>query len=102
MSGKDQWGAQYNNNGYNNAGPNPGYSQTYAPPPGPPQGYPPPQGEYDQKSPYEGDRFKPKKRINDPIILILFVLTVRPHGTIKFGALSDDANSLLALLLSPP
>lgn len=27
----------------------------------------------DTKSPYEGERFKPKKRINDPIFLILFI-----------------------------
>ncbi|PPQ98607.1 hypothetical protein CVT24_003940 [Panaeolus cyanescens] len=47
-------------------GPTPGYAQQY---------YPPPQNSYgDIKDPYEGERFKPKKRINDPIFLILFVL----------------------------
>ena len=30
----------------------------------------------DQKSPYEGDRFKPKTRINDPFFLIFFILQV--------------------------
>ncbi|KAJ7462311.1 plasma-membrane choline transporter-domain-containing protein, partial [Mycena galericulata] len=28
----------------------------------------------DTKSPYENDRFKPKRRINDPIVLVLFLL----------------------------
>ncbi|KAG6832025.1 hypothetical protein H0H87_003005 [Tephrocybe sp. NHM501043] len=28
----------------------------------------------DQKSPYEGDRFKPKRTINDPFFLAFFVL----------------------------
>ncbi|KAF9049737.1 plasma-membrane choline transporter-domain-containing protein [Panaeolus papilionaceus] len=47
-------------------GPTPGYAQQY---------YPPQQANYgDVKDPYEGERFKPKKRINDPIFLILFVL----------------------------
>ncbi|GLB37068.1 putative CTL (choline transporter-like) family protein [Lyophyllum shimeji] len=49
-------------------GPTPNYGGGYG-------GYAPtPQQPYDQKSPYEGERFKPKKRINDPIFLILFVL----------------------------
>lgn len=30
----------------------------------------------DVKDPYAGGRFKPKKKINDPIFLILFVLQV--------------------------
>lgn len=52
-------------------GPAPYYAQTsYAPPP--------PQPGYggDSKSPYAGERFKPKKRINDPIFLILFIAQV--------------------------
>jgi len=55
------------------------YQQQYAP-----QGQPPP-SEYPQyeKSPYENGRFKPKKRINDPIFLILFVLVF-----LGFAALS--------------
>ncbi|KAI0369721.1 DUF580-domain-containing protein [Pilatotrama ljubarskyi] len=53
-------------------GPAPVYAQSYAPPP-PQPAYG--QGGYggDYKSPYEGERFKPKKRINDPIFLILFI-----------------------------
>ncbi len=62
-------------------GPTPNYAPNY-----PPQGaYGQPaygQGEYgggysDQKDPYAGERFKPKKRINDPIFLILFIAQVR-------------------------
>ncbi|EIW63547.1 DUF580-domain-containing protein [Trametes versicolor FP-101664 SS1] len=50
-------------------GPAPYYAQTsYAPPPPPQPGY-----GGDSKSPYAGERFKPKKRINDPIFLILFI-----------------------------
>ncbi|KAG5640765.1 hypothetical protein DXG03_007253 [Asterophora parasitica] len=59
-------------------GPTPSYGfQGYGPPPH--QGYAPPphQPAYDQKSPYEGDRFKPKKTINDPIVLALFILQVK-------------------------
>ncbi|KAK7057181.1 plasma-membrane choline transporter-domain-containing protein [Favolaschia claudopus] len=65
----------YNNNQYQSnpyqpgapPGPSPEYATQYAPPP--------PQPFYnDTKSPYENDRFKPKKRINDPIILVLFIL----------------------------
>lgn len=47
-------------------GPTPNYGGGY--------GYAPPPPTYDQKSPYEGDRFKPKKKINDPIFLVLFIL----------------------------
>ncbi|KAJ6625642.1 plasma-membrane choline transporter-domain-containing protein, partial [Mycena sp. CBHHK59/15] len=42
----------------------------------------------DSKSPYDGDRFKPKKRINDPIVLVLFVLQF-----LGFAALSGIAIS---------
>jgi hypothetical protein len=57
--------------------PSPGYTPNYYPPPGPPQPYQEQAGyNADQKSPYEGDRFKPKKRINDPIFLIFFLLQV--------------------------
>jgi hypothetical protein len=53
---------------------NPGPSEPYAP-----QYYPPPNQSYPQetKSPYEGDRFKPKNKVNDPIFLVLFILQVR-------------------------
>ena len=54
-------------------GPTPNYAPQYAPPPGPPtDGY-----GGDQKSPYEGDRFRPRKRVNDPLFLIFFVAQVR-------------------------
>jgi hypothetical protein len=52
-------------------GPNPNYGQPY---------YPPEQPilyDGDSKDPYEGGRFKPKKTINDPIFLILFILQVK-------------------------
>jgi hypothetical protein len=55
-------------------GPTPQYANTYAPPSQP---YPPPSEPYydgDNKSPYENNRFKPKKKINDPIFLLLFIL----------------------------
>ena len=65
-------------------GPTAPYAEQYAPQPsyGQPQyGYgqnPSGEGGYngDQKNPYEGDRFKPKKRINDPAFLILFIAQV--------------------------
>ncbi|KAJ6593905.1 integral to plasma membrane protein [Mycena capillaripes] len=63
-------------------GPTPNYApQQYAPPPQPFY-------ENDMKSPYENDRFKPKKRINDPIVLVLFVLQF-----LGFAALSGIAIS---------
>lgn len=65
---KDQWGAQPPPAGHApvfNTG-----SAPYAPP----ANYPP--QNYDAKSPFEGERFKPKKKINDPIILIFFILQV--------------------------
>lgn len=34
----------------------------------------PTQPTYHSKSPYEGDRFRPTKRINDPIFLVFFIL----------------------------
>ncbi|KAI0743617.1 DUF580-domain-containing protein [Daedaleopsis nitida] len=55
-------------------GPAPGPTPNYAPP-----NYPRHKAGYgqgyngDQKDPYAGERFKPKKRINDPIFLILFI-----------------------------
>ncbi|CAA7263158.1 unnamed protein product [Cyclocybe aegerita] len=62
-------------------GPTPEYAQqpNYAPPPQP-------YGGGDVKNPYEGDRFKPKKKINDPIFLVLFVLQL-----LGFAALSGIA-----------
>ena len=54
--------------------------------PGPPSNYPAPSGpppvaqsDYgsDTKDPYAGGRFTPKKKINDPVFLILFIAQVR-------------------------
>lgn len=54
-------------------GPNPNYGQ-------PAPYYPPEQPilyNGDSKDPYEGGRFKPKKTINDPVFLVLFILQVK-------------------------
>ena len=53
---------------------NPGTSQPYASsaPPQPPYD----EGGYDYNKAYEGDRFKPKTRLNDPVFLILFIAQV--------------------------
>ncbi|KAF5348744.1 hypothetical protein D9758_006837 [Tetrapyrgos nigripes] len=62
--------------GYNyNSAQSPAYPPYPGPTPAYGQPYQPPQGEYatDVKNPYEGDRFKPKKKVNDPIFLILFI-----------------------------
>lgn len=52
-------------------GPTPNYAGPYAPPSAPP---PNENGHYDQKSPYEGERFKPRKRLNDPFFFVFFLL----------------------------
>ncbi|KAF9452389.1 integral to plasma membrane protein [Macrolepiota fuliginosa MF-IS2] len=69
-------------------GPTPNYTQSYPPPDA--YGRAPPVQPYDSdaKDPYDEGRFKPKKRINDPIFLILFVATV-----LGFAALSGIALS---------
>ncbi|KAL0955969.1 hypothetical protein HGRIS_002152 [Hohenbuehelia grisea] len=77
---KPQWGAQPQQP-YMPVGPSPGYTPqyntTYAPPP-------PQQPAYnDAKSPYDGDRFKPKKRINDPIFLIFFILQLLGYAALS-------------------
>jgi hypothetical protein len=57
-------------------GPNPNYGQPapYYNPPEQPILY-----NGDSKDPYEGGRFKPKKTINDPVFLALFILQVKLH-----------------------
>jgi len=72
---KDQWGVQPRGGTQGGTGPVPGYPQNIQPP-GPHHASYRAEGSYsvEQKSPYEGDRFKPQKRINDPIFLIFFVL----------------------------
>ncbi|TDL26138.1 DUF580-domain-containing protein [Rickenella mellea] len=66
---------------------NPGYSQPYAPPAQPPpqqaQGY----GDY--KSPYEGERFKPKKRFKDPIFLVFFILQLAGFAALSGIVISE-------------
>lgn len=58
-------------------GPTPSYSQSYPPTGASEQNAPfVPSYEDDTKIPYNGGRFQPKKRINDPIFLVLFILTV--------------------------
>jgi hypothetical protein len=70
---KYQWGTQLGQpaTGYTpvQAGPVPGFSRPYAE-------QPHMQHVTDTKSPYEGDRFKPKKKVNDPVFLIFFILQV--------------------------
>ncbi|KAF8625430.1 hypothetical protein AX15_005390 [Amanita polypyramis BW_CC] len=63
-------------------GPTPGYALTYQYAPTPTQ------PTYNSKSPYEGDRFRPRKRVNDPILLVLFILQL-----LGFAALSGIAIS---------
>ncbi|KAG8892407.1 putative choline transporter, neither null mutation nor overexpression affects choline transport, partial [Tulasnella sp. 403] len=64
--------------------PNPGQSQPYAP------SYPqqPPQNTYAEKT-GEYERFKPKKRVNDPIFLVLFILQLAGYAVVSGLALSD-------------
>jgi len=85
-SDKNQWGGQQSNAGYQPVY-QPGPTPHYAPPAEPPtgnHGY-----RADQKSPYEGDRFKPKKRINDPFFLIFFVLQFAAFVVLSALAISE-------------
>ncbi|PSS37822.1 hypothetical protein PHLCEN_2v290 [Hermanssonia centrifuga] len=80
---KDQWGGQPYEPVYQ-PGPQPQYGgPSYAPPP-PNNGY-----SLDQKSPYEGGRFAPKKRINDPIFLVLFILQFAGFVVVSALAISE-------------
>lgn len=68
-----QGGYQQMNTPQNAHFPNPGHSAPYAPPP-PPQVYKSGGNGYgNEKDPYANGRFKPEKRVNDIIFLILFV-----------------------------
>lgn len=57
----------------------------------------------DSKNPYEGDRFKPKSKVNDPIFLVFFILQVRAHDWFEHLTLicgissSPDSAPFLAL-----
>ncbi|KAF9566775.1 DUF580-domain-containing protein [Agrocybe pediades] len=66
-----------------NPGPSANYAEPYYVPPNQPL------NQYsDAKDPYEGGRFKPKKTINDPIFLILFVLQLLGYAAVSGIALS--------------
>ncbi|KAI0062896.1 DUF580-domain-containing protein [Artomyces pyxidatus] len=69
----------------------PGRPQPYAPNPYAPNQPPPPpeyhQG-YGEKSAYEGDRFKQRKVLNDPLILIFFILQFAGFCVVSGLALS--------------
>ncbi|KAL5506999.1 PNS1 [Sanghuangporus vaninii] len=71
----------------------PGVSQPYAPG-GPP---PPEAGGYgynaDVKNPYEGERFKPKKRVKDPVFLVLFIAQLVGFCIVSGIVLSSWINS---------
>ncbi|CAL1707153.1 unnamed protein product [Somion occarium] len=94
----NQWGAQ----------PGHTYSPVYQPGPTPQYGQPgypfpptsvPPPAEYgggygaDHKSPFEGDRFKPKKRVNDIFFLIFFILQFAGFVVLSAFAISQWVKS---------
>ncbi|KIY62144.1 DUF580-domain-containing protein [Cylindrobasidium torrendii FP15055 ss-10] len=72
-----QWGGQQ---GYQQGYPEQQYPQQAYPAPGPTPNYAPPvqpppqQYNTDYKGAAEGERFKPKRRINDPFFLVFFIL----------------------------
>ncbi|KAH9946970.1 DUF580-domain-containing protein [Amylocystis lapponica] len=78
-----------------------GYEPVYGQPalhPGPTPNYaeplpPPSYVDGDNKSPYEGDRFRPKKRINDPIFLIFFVLQLAGFAVLSGIVISEWVSS---------
>ncbi|KAF8908749.1 plasma-membrane choline transporter-domain-containing protein [Mucidula mucida] len=76
-----QWGPPQQYPQYDSNAPYPGPTPQYAQPMPPSQPY-----AQDVKNPYEGERFKPKKKINDPIFLVLFILQL-----IGFAVLSGIA-----------
>ena len=78
--------------------------QSYAPPPNPP---PPGNGEYggnpygdtapfSQATEKTGERFKPRKRLNDPIFLILFIANLAGFAVLSGIAIKSfiDVNGL--------
>ncbi|KAG6900555.1 hypothetical protein C0993_009132 [Termitomyces sp. T159_Od127] len=75
----------------------------YKPYPGPTPNYggyegfvpeqPAPPPAYYRKSPHEGDRFKPKHRINDPIFLIFFVLQLLGYTALSGIVLNSWSSS---------
>lgn len=82
----EQWGAQ------SKLAPTayqPGVSEPYVSPSGPPppSGYGPTKENMD---PYEGDRFKPRKRVNDPLVLLLFIAQV--NGEVHYSCGGQNAH----------
>ncbi|KAG6874464.1 hypothetical protein C0995_010373 [Termitomyces sp. Mi166 len=67
-------------------GPTPNYGGGYG-------GFPEQPPAYDQKSPYEGDRFKPKRTINDPLFLIFFVLQLLGYAALSGIVLNSWSSS---------
>lgn len=81
----------------------PPHNQATAPYPGPTPTYgqPIPQQQpfvSDTKNPYEGDRFKPKKRINDPFFLVFFILQV---GMPYFAPLHSHDHTIVHRIRRP-
>lgn len=92
---KDQWGVQQGQ-GYPpfyalGGEPKPGHSQPYAQPIVQPQ-YDP-QSPANQKTPFEDGRFQPKKRVNDILFLILFILQFAGFVALSGIALSGYVSS---------
>jgi len=92
---KSQWGSQPPTSyapSYTpvEAGPVPGFSNPYVLPPAE-QTYP--ENVTDNKSPYEGDRFKPKKKVNDPAFVVLFVLQLAGYAVLSGIVLSSWISS---------
>jgi len=76
-------------------GPTPNYANPYASTIGPPQStnYDNGNGYNDQKTPYEGDRFRPRRRINDPFFLIFFVLQLAGFIVVSGIAINEWVKS---------
>ncbi len=78
--------ADWNQNQWGERSYQPVYDQTPAPSYTTPSYpvHPPPNNGYatDQKNPYEGGRFTPKKRIHDPFFLVFFILQVSVLGSV--------------------
>lgn len=76
------------------------YPQQGTPYPGPTpnynQGYQPQENNYGEEfkaDPYAGERFKPKKRVNDPIFLILFLLQLAGFAALSGIVISSYIKS---------
>ncbi|KAG6333629.1 hypothetical protein ID866_5454 [Astraeus odoratus] len=85
----DQWGADPSYQALGGSGLSPGYSRPYAAPVSVPPPYSGPTYGGDTKSPYEGGRFQPKKKVNDPIFLVLFILQLLGFAALSGIAIND-------------